>query len=348
MSSIAKKHKCAVILPPSPEEPKSKQSKLFPDALATKRVSQPQLDSLVLDLVIQGLLPFKFVELPAFKKLVTTLQPRLHVISRPTVKTRLKCRVTTIKKTLIEIFRKVDYVSTTTDCWSAHRKSFIGVTVHWIDSNFKRQSAALACRRLKGSHTFGLLAGAIDDIHSEYGIRDKVVKTITDNGSNFLKAFNIFGFHENEHEVSVCTNEIEATAFTGSSSSSEDDYQYSSVDEILSSSTSLQYKLPKHQPCSCHILNLIATKDLFKAELDSSFKTLHRVCFGKLYGLWNKTSRGNDTAERVMQCCGYQLIRPNQTRWNSTFLSVERVVRIYKEKGERCLKALFDEFSIKM
>ena len=167
MTSIAKKHKCAVILPPSPEEPKSKQSKLFPDALATKRVSQPQLDSLVLDLVIQGLLPFKFVELPAFKKLVTTFQPRLHVISRPTVKTRLKCRVTTIKKTLIEIFRKVDYVSTTTDCWSAHRKSFIGVTVHWIDSNFKRQSAALACRRLKGSHTFGLLAGAIDDIHSE-------------------------------------------------------------------------------------------------------------------------------------------------------------------------------------
>ena len=189
----------------------------------------------------------------------------------------------------------MDYVSTTTDCWSAHRKSFIGVTVHWIDSSFKRQSAALACRRLEGSHTFGLLAGAI---------------------------------HENEHEVSVCTNEIEATAFTGSSSSSEDDYQYSSVDEILSSSTSLQYKLPKHQPCSCHILNLIATKDLFKAELDSSFKTLHRVCFGKLYRLWKKTSRGNDTAERVMQYCGCQLIRPNQTRWNSTFLSVERVVRI--------------------
>ena len=319
--------------------------------LTTKRVSQPQLDSLVLDLVIQGLLPFKFVELPAFKKLVTTLQPRLHVMSRPTVKTRLKSRVTTMKKSLIEIFRKVDYVSTTTDCWSAHRKSFIGVTVHWIDSNFKRQSAALACRRLKGSHTFELLAGAIDDIHSEYGIRDKVVKTITDNGSNFLKAFKTFGFHENEvelGELSVCTDEIEATAFTGSSLTSENDYQYSSVDEILSSSTSLQYNLPKHQPCSCHILNLIATKDLFKADLDSSFKTLHRACFGKLYGLWNKASRGIDTAERVVKCCGCQLIRPNQTRWNSTFLSVERVVRIYKEKGERCLKALFDEFGLKM
>lgn len=49
-----------------------------------------------------------------------------------------------------------------------------------------RKSAALACRRLKGSHTCDVLAAVLEEIHSEYGFIDKIVKTTTNNGSNFL------------------------------------------------------------------------------------------------------------------------------------------------------------------
>ena len=65
----------------------------------------------------------------------------------------------------------MDYIATTTDCWSASIKSFIGMTGHWIDSDFKRQSAALARKCLKGPHTYDVLAGAIEDIHCSYEIR---------------------------------------------------------------------------------------------------------------------------------------------------------------------------------
>lgn len=97
-------------------------------------------------------------------------------------------------------------VATTTDCWSARGKSYIGVTAHWINpDNMKRISVALACQRLKGSHTFDVLARALESIHNEYHIGSKICKTTTDNGSNFVKAFSVFGIDNvtNTDEIPV-------------------------------------------------------------------------------------------------------------------------------------------------
>lgn len=54
-------------------------------------------------------------------------------------------------------------------------------------------SAALAYRQLNGRHTFNVVAGALSDIRSEFNIGKKIQKTTTDNGSNFLKAFRVYG-----------------------------------------------------------------------------------------------------------------------------------------------------------
>lgn len=65
----------------------------------------------------------------------------------------------------------------------------------------KRCSVALACKQLRGSHSFDVLASTLNDIHSEFEIRGKIVKTATDNGSNFIKAFQVYGGDENNHAV---------------------------------------------------------------------------------------------------------------------------------------------------
>ncbi|CAD6205972.1 GSCOCG00012682001-RA-CDS [Cotesia congregata] len=74
-------------------------------------------------------------------------------------------------------------------------RRFIGMTVHWIDENtFVRKSYAIACQRFPGSHTHDRVAKMIEEIHQSFGInRDKVVATVTDNGSNFIKAFRVCG-----------------------------------------------------------------------------------------------------------------------------------------------------------
>ncbi|CAI6359497.1 unnamed protein product [Macrosiphum euphorbiae] len=119
----------------------------------------------------------------------------LHVLSR-----RSFCRKIDIlyEKNILEIkeeFNDVKFVCTTVDIWSGKKRSFLGVTAHWISkNNLNRISKALACRRFKGSHTYDKISDLIHEINSEFNLAStKIIATITDNGSNFVKAFKMFG-----------------------------------------------------------------------------------------------------------------------------------------------------------
>lgn len=74
---------------------------------------------------------------------------------------------------------KIDWVATTADCWSAHNKSYLGMTVHWLDPITRaRMHAVLACIRLKGHHTYDILAQAMIDIHYEFHIDKKITRSV--------------------------------------------------------------------------------------------------------------------------------------------------------------------------
>ena len=148
-------------------------------------VSQKKVDNLVVGFITEGLMPFSLVEMPSFQQLVKGLQPNRTVISRPTVMKRITEKAKTVRSNVKTAMAEVQYVSTTTDCWSARRRSFIGVTAHWIDDVTLERSAALACKRLKGRHTYDVLAEKLEDIHSEYDIQAKITMTTTDSGSNY-------------------------------------------------------------------------------------------------------------------------------------------------------------------
>ena len=224
-----------------------------------------------------------------------------RVSCRMTVKHRLEA----LKMSVTNAMRPLQFVATTTDCWSARGRSYIGVTAHWIDvDSLERRSVALACKRLKGSHTFDVLASALEDIHAEYAIREKVVKTTMDNGSNFMKAFSVFA---------ACW---------------------------------MMMTMLSHQRCACHSLNLVCTTDAQHAEDNSAYNKLSHSTFAKCQAIWNKSGRSALAAETVQDTCGLMVIRPNQTRWNSIFMSVERLVRIIKEKGENALHSICNDFDL--
>ena len=192
-------------------------------------VSQAKVNDLVVEFITEGLMPFSVVEMPSFKVLVTDLQPNRSVISRPTVIKRINEKATLVKENVKDAMAKAQHIATTTDCWTAHRRSFIGVTSHWIDEQtLERKSAALACPRLKGRHTYDVLAAKLEDIHVEYDIQTKIVMTTTDSGSNFVKAFSVFGANAEQADES-------------------DDFEFEDVSEHLTRVEDiLEYHLPPH------------------------------------------------------------------------------------------------------
>ncbi|XP_047439674.1 uncharacterized protein LOC125007117 [Mugil cephalus] len=254
----------------------------------TKQLSQKTVDNAVLSFIVQGQQPFSLVEVPAFRSLVTDLQPKYTVMFQTTVQHKLGGRW---KEKIKEEMKKASYIATTTDCWSARRRSFLGITAHCLDpSSFKRHSVVLACRQLKGSHTFGVLAGALNDIHLEYEIREKIVRTTTDDGSNFIKVFRVFGVGEDENnnaaaettDAEETTNEDDETD-EETEEEEEEEVEFIDVEAILAEDDGLQYELPKHHRCACHLLNLVSSVDVKEADKTAHYKTL-KVHFWQIPG----------------------------------------------------------------
>lgn len=62
------------------------------------------------------------------------------------------------------------------------------------ETTFERESGALACKSFPGKHSYDNVAIMIQGVHTYYDLDvQKFVATITDNGSNFVKAFKEFG-----------------------------------------------------------------------------------------------------------------------------------------------------------
>ena len=60
-----------------------------------------------------------------------------------------------------------------------------------------------SCTRIVGRHTYDVLGASIEQIHNSFGLSGKITATITDNGSNFIKAFSLFHQSSDSGSVSV-------------------------------------------------------------------------------------------------------------------------------------------------
>ena len=139
------------------------------------------------------MLPMAHVEQPSFQILMSTVAPSLRIRSRTFYTNMLRSHFENRKVQLKKSLRLATYIGTTADCWTNRRKSYIAVTAHWYDDKLHRKSACLAIRRIRGTHSYDVIAKCIESIHIEYVITEKVTATTTDNGSNFVKAFEQFG-----------------------------------------------------------------------------------------------------------------------------------------------------------
>ena len=265
---------------------------------------------MIVDFVVQDMQPLSIVEGDGFRNLVHGLDPKVKVMCTETLKNRLHVKLTNMTSNMKEELRSCTYVSTTADIWTQQARSYIGVTCHWLGSDdFSHHSVALAFRRFLGTHSYDKIASVLMEIHNEFDLdSSKIVNVVTDNGSNFIKAFKEYaepGIFDNdsdaEQEHQVAIGDI-FSAFQS------DDSDCSGV------------YLPSHVSCFSHTLNLLATTDASKAlQHDAVYKRLYRSVAGKCTSLSNAAHQSSKAAETLLEVLGKTIPKPNSTRWNSEF-----------------------------
>uniref|UniRef100_A0A3Q2NTB9 HAT C-terminal dimerisation domain-containing protein n=1 Tax=Fundulus heteroclitus TaxID=8078 RepID=A0A3Q2NTB9_FUNHE len=230
----------------------------------------------------------------------------LNTVDSPSLRAIINTIPTTISPelSLKAALKDVHFVSTAADIWSANNRSCLGLTVHWIsESTLERNKVASACRRIRGRHTYDVIGTEIENVHSSYGLLNKVVATVTDNGSNFVKAFQVYQPNEESDDDEEETEEEEST-------STDDAVIFSDVAEILSAENQSdgQLCLPPHHRCASHTINIISTNDQNAQLFGSSRSTL-----------------ASETVEEVSK---RKLLVPTSTRWNSFFDAVNRIIEM--------------------
>jgi len=280
----------------------------------TKRlhtVTQGQLDSLITSYVVKGMHPLSTVEQTEFVALIHGLSPNTTVISRQTLQRKIEADFIAKKRDLKEKLRAVQCVCTTADIWSTGKTSVMGVTAHWIKPDAtERESVVLACRPFPSPHTCDHVGELLDEIHSEFGLsNEKIVATVTDNGSNVVKAYEEFGISVIADEE----NEMKGDGLT-----------FITIRPSEEPSAGGLFRPPQVR-CATHMLGLVCTTDVKQAMEDSpTLSRLNQSAMGKCSALWN-ASKTPKTAELLLEATKEPLKTPCPTRWNSLYDSLRQL-----------------------
>lgn len=118
-------------------EPEQGQEALHPPIKQMKldlgrSTSQSTVSRLIFEYVNDDVQSFSLVEQPSFKKLIEGISGGKTVMCRKTLVQRVEREFAAMKETLTAI-QKVTNVCTTAELWTAHNRSFFGMTCHWIE-----------------------------------------------------------------------------------------------------------------------------------------------------------------------------------------------------------------------
>ncbi|EFA82593.1 Zinc finger BED domain-containing protein [Heterostelium album PN500] len=153
-------------------EQKRKKAETLALAIS-KPFSQGVSEELLIDLVIKKNLPFNLTEDERFKNFISSLRPEFNLVGGDTIKNRIIKRYDDQVVQLREYFKTMDSkISFCFDIWSVKDISFLGVTGHWIDSQFKARKCLLGMESLKSDKT------------EKFDISKKIMCTTSDNCSN--------------------------------------------------------------------------------------------------------------------------------------------------------------------
>lgn len=167
---------------------------LLPPAQKYKVTSEKkrQYDRKLVLFAAKDMWPMTIADGDGFRELMEFADPRYQCPSRQHLTSTLLPQVYDEEKQKLKAqLERVEWVSTTTDCWtSVNNTGFMAITIHFYDA-VKQQLATklLSCKVLHGSHTGVAIREEHEAVAEEFGVKDKLVAVTTDCASNNVLAF---------------------------------------------------------------------------------------------------------------------------------------------------------------
>lgn len=169
------------------------------EAFTTRKVTQEKGDAITTALskwIAKSIRPLALVEDEGLAEVLSLAldNPSYNTPCRTTIQRRLKEMHLSLQKDMLEALTRQDCVSVTVDYWSSQsNESFLGMTCHYIDENWKARSQVLGVEQSTERHTGERVAAEIQSLLAKWTLSSKVVAIGTDNAANMMSAMQRFG-----------------------------------------------------------------------------------------------------------------------------------------------------------
>lgn len=303
---------------------------------------------------------FNIAQLPSLKELLESVSGRKILMpTRHKLMKSLDEEFGKVNGELKKLLAQQEYLCITADVWSSRAQSYLGVTVHFLNDKYQRESFVLAFRELKGKQTYFELANMLDQIFKEYSIKkSQITNIVTDGGSAFCKMFKKYGdsidvivtntngdeieesnsaaqdgnivvteFMEGENGEMMHTEILNFDGAVGNSGDDVNNLESGSNAEIqnyIGNDVPVpehRIELPAQRRCVSHLLNLVS-KD-FDKNLTGIPKTILCAALEKLHTIWMLTHQSSMAKNLCKSILGKVLNIPCETRWNSKYDAIK-------------------------
>lgn len=177
----------------SPISKRSRQLKLNGSTRGNELTEDEKIsiDKSLIKMIVNDYQPLSLVKNTSFLEFTKKLQPLYKPPSRKTLTTKLiSDEYNKIVATLKSMLENISDLSITTDMWTSDsNRAYITVTSHFI-FNDHLYSPVIATREMREAHTGLNIATLLSNILIEWGIKDKIVTIVSDNGANIKNAIN--------------------------------------------------------------------------------------------------------------------------------------------------------------
>jgi hypothetical protein len=166
---------------PTKSKPQEVVLAAFAKSATSKPLTQANFEEHLARMLIEDMQPLATVERNGFSKFCAAVLPQFSLPSRRTMGRRLDDIYDAEKLSLMSTLSNKRWVSATADIWSAHKRAFMGVTIHFVHpETLQMVSSALVCRRFKGGHTAAKIAEILSSIFSEFRTESKLQNVVTE------------------------------------------------------------------------------------------------------------------------------------------------------------------------